>query len=122
VGEVLGGEDRVAALGRLGDPDGDDRRQAGRLEVQQDVVLTPPDIERQLLQGVEGAVGDQEANEVTGRPDRQLAKREPVRGPRGERLLPRQVDEGDRRIAKPEAGECRRALGGRGRPQRRLRR
>ena len=103
VGQVLRGEDRGPAVLGLGDAGRGDGRQPGALEVEQDLVLAPAGLERQLLERVQRPVGGQEADEVPRRPDRQLPEGERRGRPVGERRLPRQVDEGDRRVAEVEA-------------------
>ncbi len=65
----------------LGDADGTHGRQASRLESQEDIVLAPADVQRQLLQGVEHAVDGEEPNEMAGRSDRQLAEGQVVGRP-----------------------------------------
>jgi hypothetical protein len=108
VSEVLGRKDRGRAVRCLRDPRRADGRQAGRLQPEKDLVLAAADRERQLLERIECAVDRQEADEMPRRPDGQLPEREGPGGPVAERLLPRQLYEGDRRIAKTEAGERRR--------------
>jgi hypothetical protein len=61
--------------------------------VAQDVELGPPDGQRLLLEGVGPPAGDEEADEVTGGTDRQLAELERLGRPIGERVLPRQVQQ-----------------------------
>ena len=92
-------------------PAGTDRRQAGGLETQQDVVLAPADAERELLQRVEDAINGEEPDEMAGRPDGQLAEGELVGRPLGERLLPRQLDERDGRVTEAKARESRHVRG-----------
>ena len=99
VDQVFRREDRDLALGNLGEAGGDDRGQAGRLQVEQDVVLASAGLERQLLERVQASIRGQERDQVPRRPDRQLAEREALLWPLGERGFPGQVDERDRRIA-----------------------
>jgi hypothetical protein len=53
-----------------------DRGQPERLEVAQDVELGPSDRQRFLLERVRAPTGDEEADEMSGRTDRQLAELE----------------------------------------------
>ena len=105
VGEILRRQDRHRPLRDLGQAGRGDRRQRRRLEVEQDFVLPPAGRQGQLLERVQGAVGGQEADQVARRPDRQLPEREVLLGPVGERRLPREIDERDRRIAEQEPGK-----------------
>ena len=91
--EVLGDEDRVAALRPRREADRTDRGQAGVLEVAQDPVLALGDLAGELLEGVDEALEDEEPDEVPRRPDRQLA--EPVArvAPAAQRPLPGQVEQ-----------------------------
>jgi hypothetical protein len=107
VGEVLGDEDRRVALGRFGDADRLDRRQSDRLEMPKDVELPRSDVTRKLLQGVLPVVDDEESDEVSRRPDRQLLEVELVRSPLRERELPRQVEQPVPLFAKAKPGESR---------------
>ena len=95
----------LSRSGAVREPDRRDRRQAGDLEVAQDLELAVGDSQRLLLERVRPAVDDQEPDEVARRADRQVAELERVGRPVGERQLPRQVEQGRRR---------RRAAGGAG--------
>lgn len=56
--EALRHEDRGAALGRLGEADGENRRQSQGLEALQHLVLATGRVERHLLEGVGDAFAD----------------------------------------------------------------
>jgi hypothetical protein len=105
VRQVGGDDDRHVAVLVLGEPDHPDGGQAQPLQPLQDLVLAAAHLERLLLEGQEPAVDDDEADEVAGRPDRQLAQVELVRPPRLERGLPGQGEERRRGLAEPQARE-----------------
>ena len=107
MGEVGGHEDGRRSLGRLGQADGLDRRQLDRLEVAEDLVLAPGDLERLLLEGVQPVVVDEEADEVPRGPDRQLAQVVVGRGPVREGALPGQPEQTRRGGAKSKVREGR---------------
>ena len=91
------------AVRRLGDAGRGDGRQPGALEVEQDLVLAPAGLERQLLEGVQDPSAVRNRTRCRDGPDRQLPEGERRGRPVGERRLPGQVDEGDRRVAEVEA-------------------
>jgi hypothetical protein len=105
VAEVLGDQDPLPRLGPLGDPHRPDGRQAGRLEVEEDLVLAAGDVEGLLLEGVEGLATEDEADEVPGRADGELAQHDPVGAPRGEGQLPRERQERLARLAQAKVRE-----------------
>ena len=105
VAQVLGHEDRVAALGARREAEGAHRRQARLLEVAQDLELGLGDVLGELLERVHEPVGDEEPDEVPRRPDRQLAERVAGRLPLLERQLPRQVEQARDLVAEAEPGE-----------------
>jgi hypothetical protein len=107
--EVLGGEDRLVAYLLLGQADRGHRRETGQLEATKDLELLLGDASRLLLECERAPVHDDEANQVTRGPDRQVAKRVGARGPCREWLLPREVKQA--RADVPEA-ELREAGGG----------
>src|SRR3954447_7432188 len=102
MGQEFRDEDARAAGWCLGDAGDLDGRQREALEMEEDVVFAAGDLERQLLERVQHAVRDEEPDEMSRRADRHMAEGEAVARPGGERQLPRQVDEVDRRVAKAE--------------------
>src|SRR6185369_4869576 len=98
-------EDRAVAGRRLRHAGGLDGGQPEVLEVEQNLVLLAGDAEGQLLQRVEDPARDEEPDEVTGRPDRDIAERQPLGRPFLERQLPGQLDEIDRGVTQAETGE-----------------
>lgn len=102
VGEVAGNEDANLALGRLGETDGLDGRQLELLEVAEDVELAAGDAEGLFLQGEEGVVDDEEADEVARRANGDGPEGEALARPGGEGALPRQLEEGRRRGPQPQ--------------------
>ncbi|HWP62907.1 MAG TPA: hypothetical protein VNO86_05510 [Candidatus Binatia bacterium] len=115
MGEVAGDEDGHLPVRRLGEPDRFDGRQLELLEVPEDVEFPPGDGEGLFLQGEEGAIDDEEANEVPRGPDGQDPEGEPVGGPLGEGALPGQLEEARRRPPEAEVREAR-SGGGPARP------
>ena len=105
VAQVLRDQDRVAAARTLGQAHGPDRRQAGILEVAQDVELAVRDLGRQLLERVDDAARDEEADEVPRRADGQLPEAVGGGVPAIERQLPWQVEERGDLVAEAEARE-----------------
>ena len=107
--EILGHEDGVAAFGPGGKAHRADRWQLGVLEVAEHLVLAPGDLLGQLLERIDEAVDDEEADEVARRADGQLA--EPVAGvaPRSQRLLPREIEKAGDLVAEDQAREGHRA-------------
>jgi hypothetical protein len=77
--------------------------------VEQRVVLAAGDVERLLLDGVEGRAADGEADEVARRADRDLPEDDLVGVPVPERPLPREGEQSLRRLPEAEARERRRA-------------
>ena len=63
------------------------------------------DFERLLLQRVDGAVRDEEPDEVAGRTDRQGTEDELLVRPLGERTLPGQIEQRRGVFAQAESGE-----------------
>ena len=103
--EVLGHEDRGVAIDRVGQADRRHRRQPGDLEVSEYVELRRGDAARLLLERVGVAVEDEEADEVAGRPDRQVPEAEGRRRPLRERQLPRQLEQPRATLAQPQPRE-----------------
>src|SRR5437868_9893879 len=97
--EEPGDEDCAGPFRRLRDAGCLDGRQPQVLEVEEDAVLASSRLEWQLLQRVQDAVRDQEADEVSGWPDGDEPESEAVAGPVGQRQLPGQLDEIDRGVA-----------------------
>ena len=64
VGEVRGHEDRALTHRGFGDARRPNGRKARLFETQEHLVLGPAGLDRQLLQGVQDTLGDQEANEM----------------------------------------------------------
>ena len=93
VAQVLRDQDRVTAVRTLGQAHGTDGRQAGVLEVAQDPELTVRDPRGQLLERVDDAARDEEADEMPGRTDGQLPEAVGGGVPAIERQLPGQVKE-----------------------------
>jgi hypothetical protein len=113
VAQVLRHQDGIAPVRALGEAHGADGREAGVLEVAQDLVLAFRNAGRQLLQRIDGAAPHQESDEVPRRAHGQLADGVVARVPPGERLLPRQLEQCGDLVAQSESGK--RHVRGRGR-------
>ena len=78
----------------------------------EDRELALRDDERLLLEGVDDAIDDEEPDEMARRADRQRPKVVALARPRFEGLLPRQVQQRRRGLAKAKPGKgCRAAVG-----------
>jgi hypothetical protein len=102
MGQELGDQDGVAAGRLLDQPDRRHRRQRPRLEVAQHLVLLAGDPGRQLLERVQDAVGEHEADRVAARTDGQLPEVRDVRRPALQRLEPWQREQTGRRPAQAD--------------------
>lgn len=71
----------------------------------QDLELGVCDAQGLLLQRKREAVGDEKANQVTGRTDRQIAELEGLGRPRREGLLPGQIEQTRSASAQPQPRE-----------------
>jgi hypothetical protein len=101
----LGHEDGGVAVGRVGQTDRRDRRQPGDLEPSEDVEFRRGDPVRLLLERVGVAVEDEEADEMAGWADGQVAEAEGRRRPIRERQLPRQLEQPRATLAQPQPRE-----------------
>ena len=79
----------------------------GILQAAQHEELRLRHAQRFFLEGVGAAVDDEEADQVTGRPDGQLAELERLGRPVRECPIPRQVEQGAGAVAQAETRERR---------------
>jgi hypothetical protein len=106
MGQVGRDQDPFVPLGCLGQPDRGDRGQLGSLKPAENVVLVPSDLERLLLQGVEGPAIEDKPNQVARGADRQLPEFSPALGPLTERQVPGQTEQPGSRRPQTEMREA----------------
>ena len=73
--------------------------------MQEDVVFLAGDAERELLQRIQDPARHEESHEVARGTHRHMTEGQMLRRPIGKGQLPRQIDQVDRGVTQPEAGE-----------------